>query len=80
VTNPATITSDREDSEKVLHRHLDYFIVILQTLLIYQVSAIWTTLSWHVNPEHLPGLCKNHEIARTNSTAIQTYKIDLTTH
>ena len=42
-----------------LHRHLDNFIMTWQTLLIYRDSAIWTTLSWHGNPAHLRGLCKN---------------------
>jgi len=38
--------------------------VTWQTLLIYRDSVIWTTLSWHGNPAHLPvpiaiGICKN---------------------
>ena len=42
-----------------LHRHQDNFIVTWQIRTIYRDSAIWTTLSWHGNPAHLPGLCKN---------------------
>jgi len=39
--------------------HLDRFIMRWQLRTIYRDSAIWTTLSWHENPAHLPGLCKN---------------------
>jgi len=42
-----------------LHRHLDNFILTWQILFTYRDSVIWTTLSWHRNPAHLPGLCKN---------------------
>jgi len=42
-----------------LPHHLDSFTVIGQILPIYRDSVIWTTLSSHENPVHLPGLCKN---------------------
>jgi len=64
MTNPAAETksigllSDAQLSW-FLHRHLDNFIVTGQLASVYRDSAIWITLSWHGNPAHLPGLCKN---------------------
>jgi len=64
VTNPATVTMSigllaDAPLSWFLHRHLDNFIVTWQIRTIYRDSVIWTTLSWHGNPAHLPGLCKN---------------------
>jgi len=42
-----------------LHHRRDNFIISWQILLIYRDKLILTTLSWHENPAHLPGLCKN---------------------
>jgi len=69
VTNPATETksigllADAPLSWFLLPiaigSHLDNFIMTWQLAAIYRDSVIWTTLSWHGNPAHLPGLCKN---------------------
>jgi hypothetical protein len=43
----------------VFARHLDSFTVIWQIRFHYRDSLILTVLSWHENPVHLSGLCKN---------------------
>ena len=64
MTTPAAVTKSiglLADAQLswFLHRHLDNFILTWQIRIIYRESPIWTTLSWHGNPAHLPGLCKN---------------------
>jgi hypothetical protein len=65
VTNPATGTKSLSLPGQIsvcngfLHRHLDNFIFTWQIRTIYRDTPIWTTLLWHGNPAHLPGLCKN---------------------
>ena len=65
VTNPATGTKSLSLPGQIsvcngfLHRHLDNFILMWQIRTIYRDTPIWTTLLWHGNPAHLPGLFKN---------------------
>jgi len=64
VTNPATVTESMglpalAPVVMVFARHLDSFIVTWQIRFHYRDTFILTILSWHENPAHLPGFCKN---------------------
>jgi len=64
VTNPATVTESMGLPALALlswflQSHLESFIVTWQIRFHYRDTLILTDLSWHENPAHLPGLCKN---------------------
>ena len=69
LTTPATVTRSMglltfPPLSWFLHHRRDNFIIPWQILLTYRDTLIWTILSWHPNPAHLPvpiaiGMCKN---------------------